>query len=45
MYRVWYWQNGELNMVSCGKFSDYAWRVLVNCFEVHYHPYLEYIKG
>lgn len=44
-YYVWYWLGGknqqQLKMVSCGKDSAYAWRVLESCTQVFYEPWLE----
>lgn len=44
MYRVWYWQNAELFMVSCGIWANYAWRIVTGYYALNYRPYLEYIK-
>lgn len=51
MYRVWYWLNDELCMISCGRNGSYAWRLVEDYHEpyLHYHPsylpWLEYVKG
>ncbi len=44
MYRVWYWLDGVLQMVSCGKWAGYAVRVLIGyAHPPSYYPWLEYI--
>jgi len=43
-YRIWYFLNGEWFVVSCGKNSEYAKKILIRYYQPpSYFPYMEYI--
>ena len=44
MYRVWFNISGEWQMKGCGKFGDYAFKMLEAYAELSYRAYIEYIN-